>query len=148
MTLTKVCVVCETEKEHSEFHANKQMKDGKDSRCKLCKKTIAKERYTNDWFKATCILKKSWCSKNGVPYDLDPVYLEEIWTGNCPVFDRPFIKHDKTQDMSPALDRIDPNLGYVKGNVKYISSRANRIKYDASVDELKKVLDYMQSNVL
>jgi hypothetical protein len=37
---------------------------------------------------------------------------------------------------SPSLDRIDNNLGYVKGNVEVISLKANRMKNNASLKEL------------
>jgi hypothetical protein len=40
---------------------------------------------------------------------------------------------------SPSLDRIDPTLGYVKGNVWIISHRANQIKNDATADELEAI---------
>lgn len=42
----------------------------------------------------------------------------------------------------PELDRRDNSLGYVKGNVLVISGRANRLKSDASVAELKAILAY------
>ncbi len=38
---------------------------------------------------------------------------------------------------SPSLDRIIPHLGYVPGNVLVISNRANIIKNDANLSELK-----------
>lgn len=38
---------------------------------------------------------------------------------------------------SPALDRIDNTKGYVKGNVRVISNRANSLKSDATKEELK-----------
>jgi hypothetical protein len=47
-------------------------------------------------------------------------------------------------DDSPSIDRIEPSKGYIKGNVKVISWRANRIKSDASVQELKLVIDYIE----
>jgi hypothetical protein len=37
----------------------------------------------------------------------------------------------------PSLDRIDPKKGYVKGNVKVISGKANVMKNNASIEELK-----------
>lgn len=41
---------------------------------------------------------------------------------------------------SPSLDRIDPALGYVPGNVRVISHRANTLKLNATVQELELVL--------
>jgi hypothetical protein len=37
------------------------------------------------------------------------------------------------------VDRIVPELGYVKGNVIVVSCRANRIKSDATPDELERI---------
>jgi hypothetical protein len=44
------------------------------------------------------------------------------------------------QPHSPTVDRIDPSLGYVPGNVWVISYRANRIKNDASLEELRMIV--------
>jgi hypothetical protein len=41
------------------------------------------------------------------------------------------------EDNLPTLDRVDPVCGYVPGNVWVISWRANRLKQDASLDELR-----------
>lgn len=46
---------------------------------------------------------------------------------------------------APSLDRIDPNLPYVRGNVQVISSRANRIKSDANIEELRMVAQWMEN---
>lgn len=43
------------------------------------------------------------------------------------------------RNASPSIDRIDNALGYVKGNVRVISFRANRIRNDASLDELRAI---------
>jgi len=40
----------------------------------------------------------------------------------------------------PSIDRIDPTKGYVKGNVWVISWRANRLKSDATLDELRGIV--------
>ncbi len=50
------------------------------------------------------------------------------------------------RDSSPSVDRIDSSGGYVRGNIRVISMRANRIKNDATVEELEKVLAYMRSS--
>lgn len=41
---------------------------------------------------------------------------------------------------SPSLDRIDPRRGYVPGNVWVISHRANAIKNDATLEEMRRIL--------
>ena len=43
---------------------------------------------------------------------------------------------------SPSIDRIVPSLGYVKGNVIVVSWRANRLKADASREELRKLFEF------
>jgi hypothetical protein len=45
---------------------------------------------------------------------------------------------------SPSLDRIVPSLGYVPGNVVVVSWKVNRIKCDASVDDLRKIADFYE----
>lgn len=40
---------------------------------------------------------------------------------------------------SPSLDRRKPELGYVKGNVRWISNRANLLKNDATLEEIRLV---------
>jgi hypothetical protein len=42
----------------------------------------------------------------------------------------------KVSPSSPQVDRIDNNRGYVKGNVRVISQRANGLKSDATIEEL------------
>jgi hypothetical protein len=39
-------------------------------------------------------------------------------------------------DSSPSLDRIIPSLGYIRGNIRIISNRANRLRSDATTHEL------------
>jgi hypothetical protein len=60
----------------------------------------------------------------------------------CPVF--PWIRLEYKVGMgierrgeSPSLDRINNNRGYVAGNVRIISDRANRLKGNATYLEIK-----------
>lgn len=39
-------------------------------------------------------------------------------------------------DTNASVDKIVPELGYVKGNIKIISRKANRMKNNASLEEL------------
>lgn len=45
---------------------------------------------------------------------------------------------------SPSIDRIDSTKGYIKGNVVVISTRANMIKSDATIEELRSLLEYYE----
>lgn len=68
---------------------------------------------------------------------------------HCPVLGLPLYRNSGGSAQgpnSPSLDRIDPALGYVKGNVKVISSRANSIKSNATPEELLRVAAYYQEN--
>jgi hypothetical protein len=49
----------------------------------------------------------------------------------------------KNRERSPSLDRVDNSRGYVTDNVKVICYRCNRLKFNASVEELKTVIAYM-----
>lgn len=56
-----------------------------------------------------------------------------------PVFQR------GARKASPSLDRIDPTKGYIKGNCRVISFRANSIKSDLTYDPIKALYDYISS---
>lgn len=63
----------------------------------------------------------------------------------CPVLDVRLIRGEKgMNDRSPTLDRIRLTRGYTKGNVAVISFRANRLKSDAKIWEVEKILKYMR----
>ncbi len=45
-------------------------------------------------------------------------------------------------DDSPSVDRIDNAKGYVPGNIVVVSRRANAIKRDATLEELRRIADF------
>lgn len=49
--------------------------------------------------------------------------------------------------QSPSIDRVDPSLGYVPGNVWVISARANTIKNDATAFEHRAVAAAMEEQM-
>jgi len=84
---------------------------------------------------------KASAKKKGIDFNLDlsDIEIPEF----CPVLGlRLEVNRGKGYHFeSPSLDKIDPKKGYVKGNVRVISARANLLKSDATVEELEKVLE-------
>jgi len=91
-------------------------------------------------------LAKSRAKKRGLPFDLDIEHLHQIATDRCPVFGTPFewgrVGQGRSSDM-PSLDRVVPELGYIRCNVSFISTLANRIKQNITERELYKVADWL-----
>lgn len=144
--MTKTCIKCNIEKPIESFILHKHQKDGRRNTCRECTKEYYIKRMLDKPFDKLHRNKKAECKKKGIPYNLDIEYLNSIWTGCCPVFSIDIIKYSpyaKSSDLTAHLDRIDPNKGYIKGNVAFLSSRANRLKNNASIEELKKILRYM-----
>jgi hypothetical protein len=80
-----------------------------------------------------------------VPFDLrkEDFFVPQF----CPILGIPmYIGDGKASENSPSLDKIIPSLGYIKSNVAVISSRANRLKSDASLAELELIVAYLKQN--
>jgi hypothetical protein len=55
------------------------------------------------------------------------------------------VKFDtKIRELSPSLDRVIPELGYVPGNIAIITVRMNRIKSDGTALEHQQIAAFMQ----
>ena len=80
---------------------------------------------------------KRRAKKNKVAFDLTVHDIPDI-PEKCPVLGIVLCPNEKAGplDTSPSLDRIVPERGYVKGNVRVISNRANRLRADATSKEL------------
>ncbi|ATS93370.1 endonuclease [Ralstonia phage DU_RP_I] len=85
--------------------------------------------------------------KQGVPFSLTKENLQPI-PEVCPVLGIPLRRTlGFADDNSPSLDRLIPELGYVPGNVEWMSCRANRIKNDSTYEELERVTAWVRERV-
>lgn len=99
------------------------------------------------WFVVWASSIRSRAKAKGIPFDLTAEYLQSIYTDNCPVLGIPFERRSDRNNNSPAsptVDRIVPSLGYIKGNVIIVSRRANNIKSDGKLDDLRAVLNFYE----
>ena len=82
---------------------------------------------------------KQRAKKQGIPFDIDAEYLLSIYQPICPYLNIPLTIGEKSGDSlsNISIDRVIPELGYVKGNVQIISFKANVMKQDVDIELLK-----------
>ena len=94
-----------------------------------------------------CTASKVRAKQKNLPFNLSTEYLKEIWPedNKCPALGITMKKGDFcVTDHSPTLDRIIPELGYIKGNVQVVSALANRIMSDATVNQVMAVAKHYE----
>jgi hypothetical protein len=146
----RYCRMCKQEKTLSEFKGTRH-------NCRKCnsrkdwlngrKKGRMKQWRESHQENVILTRIKGRCKKANIPFNLEisDIKIPEF----CPILG---IKLQKSYiqgnplPSSPSVDRHIPELGYIKGNISIISFRANRIKNDATFEELKKIMDYMNKN--
>ena len=149
MTDKKRCTCCGVVKPVSEFNANPRSADGYQSWCRPCAAAKARQSQLDNPFRHHAVSVKHRAKKKGLPFNLTEEYLKQIWTGTCPVFHTKLslpVHGDKSQPKHvSSLDRIRPELGYVIGNVEWVSYEANRLKLDTdSSADLFAVAQHLQ----
>ena len=108
---------------------------GRQSNCRGCGHTqhgLAYSLQYKMWGAA-----KHRAKKQGLPFNIKPqdIKIPEV----CPLLGIPIVqrKGSGTNHGSPSLDRVIPSLGYVVGNIRVISAKANVMKNDASLQEVE-----------
>lgn len=82
---------------------------------------------------------KQRAQKLGLPFNLTEENLPPV-PEKCPVLGITITRGNQVIRSHLSLDRTSPVKGYVVGNVRWVSHRANALKSDASVFELERVL--------
>ncbi len=158
----KVCSKCNEHKPLSEFTKRTSAKDGLEYQCTSCKKEY-NDNY--DTFKRWWDNKTSSTKKRGIEFPIEPedipgvkireTITEAIGRNRYGTFPSKYISWEATEypkvclvlgikldwgrngcnNNSPSLDRINPKLGYIKGNVRIISNLANTMKSNATPEQ-------------
>jgi len=121
--------------------------DGKTRNCKSCEndyriKNLEKineyaKKHRRKNIRSTMLYSaRSRAKQYGIQINIG---IEDIIIpSHCPVLGIK-ISTDGNKNNSPSLDRIFPELGYTKGNVRVISWRANWIKNNSTIEEIEKL---------
>jgi hypothetical protein len=99
--------------------------------CKVCRVPLSKQQNAGRTVERRIFdSAKSRATKKKREFDLvlEDIVIPEL----CAVFGTPLTE--------PSIDRIDSTRGYVKGNIRIISLRANSLKSNATVEEMRMVL--------
>jgi hypothetical protein len=145
-----ICKGCNLDKQKEDFPVRNDRSGRLRPYCKECANTAQKSRYkshkASNPFLHKCTRSKTRANALSLPFDLTPEYLEGIWTGKCPVLKVDIsLYSDRLDEYAAELDRLVPNLGYVKGNVNFLSRKANRIKNNSTVEILENLLEWMKN---
>jgi hypothetical protein len=154
----KVCTECRYSKPLEKFARNSHGLYGRASRCKACVNFWRKDYYKTGRPQATLqawrtssrgrksqmlASAKQRARDKGIEFSIgiDDFDIPEF----CPILGTPLVMNvDSPGPDSASLDRIDVAFGYVPGNVQVISYRANRMKNDATPEELLEFADWVR----
>jgi hypothetical protein len=159
----KRCLDCKKVKQAKLFQKRKVSVDGRSSYCKACislrtsnyHKTpdgkAAHRKNTYNWKYNHPEIKliyhaRSRASVRNLPctITIDDIKIPEF----CPALGIRLKRNLRSGGPdSPSLDCLIPSLGYVPGNVAVISKRANTIKNDASIDDLRNILKWLEEKI-
>ena len=92
-----------------------------------------------------CKASKRRARIKNLPFNLTSNYLESIYPKNsvCPILGYTMkVSNISLGKLSPTLDRIDPRLGYVKGNVEFVTNIANLMMTSATGKDIKRFVKW------
>jgi hypothetical protein len=87
---------------------------------------------------------KTKAARLGVPFDLDEQWFVDNLSPVCPILGILLDQGDRDSTMS--VDRMIPEKGYTKENCSIISLKANRLKNNATIEELEKIIAFMKKS--
>ena len=87
---------------------------------------------------------RSKCKKYNVPFTLTIEWLIENMKTHCPLLGIELTFGEINFVNSASIDRKDPMLGYTPQNCMVISNKANRIKSDATLQELVMLVENLK----
>lgn len=83
------------------------------------------------------------------PFDITIEDIQSVWPmdGKCPVLGIDLDLSGVDLQRTASLDKINPRLGYVKGNILVVSFRANSIKKDSTLEEMRMLLTFYENKI-
>ena len=147
MPETKRCPGCDKAKPRVDFYESEYNRDGLASECKTCHGERGHRNYKKQSPETKMLNSAKHRAKKG-GYALSITEEDIVIPARCPILGIELAKAEGCHaDNSPTLDKIDPTLGYVPGNVQVISHKANSMKHNATAEELRLFAKWVLENV-
>lgn len=140
----KECKITYAKKYRDDISNKQKIKEyHKDRHLKLYSTEKRREIYEKSLEKSMFYRAKKRAENKKIEFS---ICLEDIVIPEkCPILGIDLLKTvTGKKENSPSLDRKDSSVGYTKDNIVVVSNRANRIKSDATVDEIEKIFKYMK----
>lgn len=82
--------------------------------------------------------------RKGTPFDLDNEWAKARWTGRCELTNIEFESglgkgRSGPRMLSPSIDKIDPDKGYVKDNCRFVLHCVNTAKGTGTDEDLMRI---------
>lgn len=111
------------------------------------KRASRKYRETS-WRKNSIGAAKNRAKKKGIPFDKNLCESDLSESMTCPCCNRTMkVESKQAENASPTVDKIIPELGYIKGNIIALCYRCNRLKSDATPEELEMIAKFMREQI-
>ena len=132
-----------------------------ESKCKKCSAEKRAERTSNyrknytQFIKSKLSAYKNRAKCLNVDFDLTAEYLTELfeqqkgkcfYTNKTISFENTVIEKNRPHNLTPSLDRLNPDKGYVEGNVVWSCYYINRMKSDVPHDEFISLCELILQN--
>jgi hypothetical protein len=123
----------------------KKNKEKRSQQNKVLYKNFRKVKFTNDPQYYLWYVARTRSRQKGIEFTItkEDIIIPEI----CPILETPLTKGDGYLPNAMSLDRINNDKGYVPGNVRVISRRANLMKSSLTVDILEKLIKYIKNEI-
>lgn len=157
----KRCRVCREDKPLETFRRNAKAVDGHNSICRSCQQTIDakksaarlrssrpndKELFELKVKRYLLALSRRRARESGIEHTIqaDDIMIPET----CPILGLPLEAYRGGYNRnSYSLDRVDNAKGYIPGNIRVISWRANVLKSSLTLAQAERIVAYIKGEI-
>lgn len=123
----------------------KKNKKKRSEQNKVLYETSRKIKFQNDPQHYLWYVARTRSRQNGTEFTIskDDITIPKV----CPILGLVLTKGNGYLHNAMSLDRVDNTKGYVPGNVRVISRKANIMKSDLTIETLEQIIKYIKGEI-